>query len=236
MRGEQQRQAMGMPRGYSEWLPYLLAFSIFSREIFGVFLMGSIFDVYQLSLAAIGVIQLRNTQRLGGIVSAIIGMMVLGVGLLTFYGYPYGVLLKQGAAILFVYVGYGSLLLQLKPISLLRAYKQVVLLAALFGIVQWFASYAGVMLLMKVPGRLDSLAYEPSHYAVAIAPAVFMALWSLLKQRHFGDWRSWVIIGSLCLTVSLTSVIILFVCVAMVTLNKKGILLTLVAVVGMVWL
>ncbi|MDB4142972.1 hypothetical protein N9733_05875 [Akkermansiaceae bacterium] len=238
MRGQQrlQQQAMRMPRGYSEWLPYLLAFSIFSREIFGVYLMGSIFDVYQLSLAAIGIFQIRSLRRLAPILWSMLAMLILGAFLLTTYGYSYGVLLKQGAAIVFVYLGYGSLLLQVKPNALLRAYKLVVLYAAIFGIIQWVFSYTGVMLLMKAAGRLDSLAYEPSHYAVAIAPAVFLALWSLIRKRHFRDWKSWVIVISMCLTVSLTSVIVMFVCVAMVTLNKKGIWMALAVVAGMVWL
>lgn len=213
---------------FEKWLPYLLAFSIFSREWFGTLLYGSIFDVYQLGLAAIGIFQIRSLQKLTPILASIVGLLVLGVLLLTTYGYPYDILLKQGLAIFFIYLGYGSLLLKVKPTKMLKAYKKVVLVMAVFGIAQWVLSLGGVMIFMKVAGRLDSLAYEPSHYAVAIAPAVFLALWSLVRKRHWRDWKSWIVLISMSLTVSLTSVVIIFVCVAMITFNKNGIWAALV--------
>ena len=48
--------------------------------------------------------------------------------------------------------------------------------------------------LIKVPGRLDSITYEPSHYAVTMAPALFLFIRDYLLKRSMRNLLKMIII------------------------------------------
>ena len=154
----------------------------------------------------------------------LIGTLILGTSyaLLNQYGHGTRIFMRQGIPALFVYIGTWVLLEKTSPMLLLKAYRNVCFVAAVFGIIQFALSFQGIEILIKVPGRLDSLAYEPSHYAIAIGPMVYFTFRNMLRTKNIFDIKGWAIVFSLLLTVSLTALAILFVCGIMLASQKRG--------------
>jgi hypothetical protein len=75
---------------------------------------------------------------------------------------------------------------------------------AVFGIIQVIFSYAGIFLLTTTVGRLDSIAYEPSHYAALLMPAL---VYTFLNFKRFKLYF-FVMLGALLLTYNLTCYIV----------------------------
>ena len=75
---------------------------------------------------------------------------------------------------------------------------------AVFGIIQVLFSYAGIFLLTTAVGRLDSIAYEPSHYAALLMPAL---TYSFLNFKRFKVYF-FVMLTALLLTYNLTCYIV----------------------------
>lgn len=203
-------------------IAYLLASTCFTKEVFGIVIGGSVVDVYLIAISAYGLlIGLANplVMRIG---LCWAGLLALSAMLLSAFGYEMNILVNQGLPATFIFMGIGGLLGFTNSASLLRAYRGVCLGAACFGILQFGASLGGLRLLMKEPGRLDSLTYEPSHYAIAVAPAVFLALREMILSRRFVNWRNWVLLASLGLTFSLTGLIMLVVCLLLTLFRRNG--------------
>lgn len=201
---------------------YLLALTCFTKEIFGVVVGGSVVDLYLIAISAYGLlIGLANpfVMRIG---LCWAGLLALSAMLLSVFGYEMDILVNQGLPAAFIFMGIGGLLGFTNSASLLRAYRRVCLGAACFGILQFVASLGGLRLLMKESGRLDSLTYEPSHYAIVIAPAVFLALREMILSRRFVNWGSWVLLVSLGLTFSVTGLILLVVCSVLTLFRRSG--------------
>jgi hypothetical protein len=203
-------------------IAYLLALSCFTKEIFGVTIGGSIVDVYLITISAYGLLIGWANPLVMRIGLCWAGLLALSAMLLSVFGYEMDVLVNQGLPAAFIFMGIGGLLGFTNSASLLRAYRRVCLGAACLGILQFVASLGGLRLLMKESGRLDSLAYEPSHYAIVVAPAVFLALREMILSRRFVDWRHWVLLASLGLTFSVTGLILLIVCLVLTLFRRNG--------------
>ena len=92
------------------------------------------------------------------------------------------------------------------PHRVFEVYLKISYFVALFGLVQWVLSYFfGINILIKESGALDSITYEPSHYATVIMPA---AIYRLLYFRE-NRLESFVILLSLLLTFSLTAYVVI---------------------------
>lgn len=201
---------------------YLLAASVFSKEIFGLPILGSIVDVYQVGLAGVGFLLLGESARPFQILMGWVVVLALSGVLLSLYGYDLGVLAKQGLVAALVYTGFAFLVAKTTSGQLIKAYFNVCFLAAVFGLFQFVLSLGGVAILMKVPGRLDSLAYEPSHYAIAIGPACYLALRALWSERKWFKPRELTILASMLCTVSLTAAMILLASALIIGARQRG--------------
>ena len=220
-------------------LPWLLAFSVYSKELFGIRFGESDIDLFQLSLAVFGAVAF-GFQSLAAIKVGVVWATILAIGyvLLNVYGYASHVMLRQGLAAMVVYVGIAGILSVIRQGSLLHAYRKISFWVASFGLLQFALSLAGVMILIKARGRLDSICDEPSHYAIAISPAVYLAVREVIANGLFRNARlnveNWVVIASSVATLSLTAIAILLFCIFLVTANSRtvGLFFAFVALCG----
>jgi hypothetical protein len=231
------------PRSQKEWtpstyqarrtrpslvLPYFICASIFSKELFAFGVGGTVVDAYLILLAGYGLFHITGSRiafRVGGVLVAILMASFI---LLVIHGHGLRIFIWHGLPAVCIYTGISVIIEKTTSKALVAAYRNTCYWTALFGILQFILSGAGVMILMKVPLRLDSLAYEASHYAIAIGPAVFLSLKEKIKSGSPLGLRGWVIISALCLTVSITAFIIIVCCGFMLVTQKRGSICVLV--------
>jgi hypothetical protein len=222
-------------RGYPvDWdqtnrrLCFLLAFSVYSKELFDIQIGSSKVDVFQIALAGYGALAYGVSSAFA-IRVAVSWALLLGLGyaLLTTFNYDTRTLLWQGGPAALTYFGFAGLIGRVSGTTLVRTYKRVTFGVALIGLLQFAMSLAGVKILMQTSGRLDSIVYEPSHYAIAISPAAYMSLRSIIRKRNVfsiaANFTEYVIIASLLLTFSLSGYLALLLCVVLPTLHARGI-------------
>ncbi len=200
----------------------LLALTVFSKEIGGLPMGGTYVDLFQLVVASYGLVFYMNLRRLWVLVGVLAGVVVVSMGLFATYDYPISTqFIRQAGAVSFIYVGIGSLLLRCSPGKLVTAYVNVCFFAALFGLIQFALSTRGINFLLKVPMRLDSVTFEPSHYAVAIAPCIYYCLryWDRPGVKE----RAVVILTSLALTVSATAIGVFAISFSLAFFKRRGI-------------
>jgi hypothetical protein len=213
-------------------LPYLLCASIFTKEVFGYGIGESTVDLYLIGLAGCG-LGLAFASRFARYVA--IGWAVLlahGYLLLSVFNYPKDILLKQGGVAALIFVGIAALLERTDPGRLRIAYLRTCQVAAGLGILQYAVSLAGVSILIKQPGRLDSLTYEPSHYAIAVAPAVYLAMRDMFVRRNWNSPLEWMLLASVMLTFSVTALLVIGFS-ACVLFFKRGGVVVAALVLGM---
>jgi hypothetical protein len=217
---------------FRSMLPWLLAFSVYSKELFGIRVGESDVDLFQLGLGVFGAVAFGFRFPIATKVAIAWGaILALSYVLLSIYGYSNDIILRQGLVAAVVYFGFAGLLSVVRPSALLRAYRKVSFWVACFGLIQFALSLVGVMILMKAKGRLDSICYEPSHYAIAISPAIYLAVRDTIANGIFKNFKvnleNIVIIASSLATLSLTAAAILAFCIVLVTANSRTLLLFL---------
>ncbi|REJ64471.1 MAG: hypothetical protein DWQ31_21315 [Planctomycetota bacterium] len=215
------------------WEPLVVA-TIFSKEIAGWQIAGSYVDLYQLALGLVGLIVMPNLRVIRIVTVIAVGMAGLSFGLLTAQGYSHEVLLRQLLPAYVIYMGIGSLLMRCRPSRLLRQYLGFSVAAALLGLIQVATSAAGINLLVKQAGELDSVALEPSHFAVIVAPA-FGILLAHTRITLLGrdTWKLGILLASLLLTKSLTAMALILVCGALASKKKLGMLAMIIVGVAL---
>lgn len=101
-------------------------------------------------------------------------------------------------------------------------YVNVTLVTAVLGIIQVILSFNGIQVLIKEPGRLDSIAYEPSHYAAILMPALVYTYINLKKYLV-----SFIImLVALLLTFNLTCYIVFLAIFTFATFHPLYVLIT----------
>ncbi len=143
-------------------------------------------------------------------------------------------------SILFLQLSYDGFLKQFLPIiiifsvnffiatkynwrMLFRLYVKFAYLSAIFGIIQVIASYAGINLLNRQAGRLDSIAYEPSHYAAILMPALVFTFF------HFKQYKLYffTMLAALVLTFNLTGYLAFLVVISIAYINPLYIMISI---------
>jgi hypothetical protein len=118
---------------------------------------------------------------------------------------------------------------KLKIKEIFELYVKISFYVAIFGIFQWLLStFAGINILIKEPGLLDSITYEPSHYAAVIVPATIYRLYFFRKNKIEGL----ILVLSLFLTFSLTSYVVLI----LTLLIPRIKLITIPLVIGVLYI
>ena len=209
---------------------FFLAATVFSKELFGFGAGDSVIDLYQIGIAAVGFVLIFRPKPLFRVVATLAAIIGVSLVLFNLYDYPISsMFVRQAAAVSFIYIGTASYLLSCSPEQLTIGYVRVCFWAAVIGILQVALSVAGIDILIRVPMRLDSLAGEPSHYAVAVAPCVYYCL------RYHRTWLSKVrtatILASLVLTVSATAVAVVSVAFALAFYSRRGVIAVMLFVI-----
>ncbi len=159
----------------------------------------------------------------------------------TFPWRAYGYLIASSLfSILLLQLNYGGFFKQFIPITIIflvnfcivsnndwrkifGLYVKFAFLSAVFGIVQVVLSFGGIQILQKQLGRLDSIAYEPSHYAAILVPALVFTFF------HFKQYKQYFIVMmlALVLTFNLTGYLAFLLVVSIAYLNPVYIMLSL---------
>jgi hypothetical protein len=101
-------------------------------------------------------------------------------------------------------------------------YVDITVLTAIFGIVQVILSFNGIQFMIKEPGRLDSIAYEPSHYAAILMPALVYTYLNI--KEYFISFL--IMLAALLLTFNLTCYIVFLAVFTFATFNPIYVLIT----------
>jgi hypothetical protein len=186
----------------STFIEVLIVLSIFSKEIGSRRIFGIDFDFIAYPFAVVTFLYYLRQILLSEvlpwrlylylIISTLFSILLLKT---TYAGF-----LKQIVPIIIIYSVNFFLVNHYDWRTLFRIYVKFAFISAVFGIVQVIASYGGLMILTNQAGRLDSIAYEPSHYASILVPALVFVFF------HFNHYRLYffTMLIALILTYNLT--------------------------------
>jgi hypothetical protein len=129
---------------------------------------------------------------------------------------------KQIIPIIIIFTVSFSVLTKSNIQQVFLLYVDITLLTAVFGIIQVILSFNGIQILIKEPGRLDSIAYEPSHYAAILMPALVYTYVNI--KDYFISFI--VMLAALLLTFNLTCYIVFLGFFTFATFNPVYVLIT----------
>jgi hypothetical protein len=101
-------------------------------------------------------------------------------------------------------------------------YVKVTFWTAIFGLIQVALSYGGIDILIKQSRRLDSIAYEPSHYAAILMPALVYTYLNIKKYKTY----FFVMLAALFFTFNLTAYLVFIGIFTFATFHPLYILVT----------
>lgn len=183
---------------------YLLVLSVFSKELFSINIAGVSVDLlsYTFSLIYFVVNFTKLNLPKNYFITAILIFLSSIVSYVVF-NYNISSFIKVFIPVVIVFsTAYDIVAKRLKYLfTIFKLYLDIAYLVAIFGLIQWSLSMIGVNVLIRQRGFLDSITYEPSHYAVVVLPA------GLYWLKNFKEnIRAAVIINlSLFLTFSFTA-------------------------------
>lgn len=107
--------------------------------------------------------------------------------------------------------------------NIFKLYVKVAFYTAIFGIVQYILSVGGIQVLIKIPGRLDSISYEPSHYAAILIPALVYTFF------YFKEYRRYFIVMLIALifTFNLTGYMVFLIIISIAFINPVYVIVSL---------
>lgn len=190
---------------------YSIIFTIFSKELFTTLISG-----YQIDTFAYTLFLLYFLVNLGSIkvskhfFSFALVLLAFSVWSILFLKLPLLPVLKQYVPIMLSLIVINDVISKggYHPFKIFEGYLKLASLVALFGLIQWVLSYFfGLDLLIKESGALDSITYEPSHYAAVIIPASIYRTYYFKKNRV----EAIILLLSLFFTFSLTTYVVLLI-------------------------
>lgn len=209
----------------ASWPETFLILSIFSKELASIRIFGIDFDFFAYSFALIFLIWKMNRIFSFPLIPWKIYGYLLGSSLLSiaiakmqFDGF-----IKQFIPILIIYSVNFYLVGKHDWRRMFQLYVKIAFFTAIFGIVQVLLSFGGIDILIKESQRLDSVAYEPSHYASIIVPAIVFTFF------HYSQYKLYflVMIVALFLTFNLTGYLAFLVVVSIAYVNPIYIVISL---------
>lgn len=185
----------------------LIALSPFTKELTSIYINGSWYDLvaYGVPIVALIVLKNRHTYNRSFIAAIfVIFSYALFRGLILNY---FELVLKVLFPIILVYLGTNTIFARNaeNPAQIFEKYCQFSYFASLFGLFQFISTKFGFFPLGGYQG-IDSLAFEPSHFACIIGPAFYYYL-------HFNYRRALVLGSVLLLTFSFSGYLLLLLAV-----------------------
>lgn len=187
------------------WLIFFSTLSVFTRAIADI-RVGGATDIDLISypffvLAFFMILAFGKVSK--KVTIFFIFFSFIGVLVNTYSGYPFSDFVKYFAPIFLIYYTLYHIFSSVPIRYIFELYVEMGYWAALFGLVQFlFKVFFGISLLSRYSVvDIDSIANEPSHYAVIIMPAV---VYSILNFRFY-KYKALILALSLFLTFKLTA-------------------------------
>jgi hypothetical protein len=195
----------------------MLVFSIFTKELGSINIFGVDFDLISYPFFVLFFIS-HLPQMIGSrqqpfllylylIVSSLVSILLLGL--------QAGGFLKQFLPIVVIFSSMFVLVQKESIVRIFHLYTIVAYYTAIFGIIQVLLSFGGINLLIKIPGRLDSIAYEPSHYASILVPALVFSFFNFSFYRK----QFFVMLTALFFTFNVTGYVVFLLILSVAFIN-----------------
>lgn len=150
------------------------------------------------------------------IVSSLFSILTLKLG--------YGGFLKQIPSIIIIFSVNLFIIGNYDWRKIFRLYVKFAFISAIFGIIQVIVSVTtGIQLLQRQVGRLDSIAYEPSHYAAILVPALVFTFFHFRHYRYY----FFTMLIALILTFNLTGYLAFLLVISIAYINPLYIIISI---------
>lgn len=217
----------------SSWIILLLVVAIFTKELFTRMVGGVMVDFFgYLFFSVYFALNLPRIRFSRYFLYALIFWTLCSLLSILWLDLPFFPFLKQLIPIVIIYFSSYDIIYRrgYSLSEIMDVYLKVSLWVAIFGIIQWSLSvFWGINILIKAPGLLDSITYEPSHYAVVVVPA---AVYSLLYYHAYRK-TALVLVLSLLLTFSFTAYLVMAVALLIPRIRLATIPVLAVVTVGL---
>ena len=204
---------------------FMLIVAVFSKEIASKNILGIDFDLISYTFYILYFVshlpQVLSSKRVPYllffyvIVSSMISILTIGLA--------FGGFIKQFMPILIILSTTFYLITRENIVRLFHLYCVVAYITAIFGIIQVLLSFGGINILIKIPGKLDSIAYEPSHYAAILLPALIFAFFNFRKYKKMVI----VMLIALVLTFNVTGYVVFLVILSIAFVNPVYIVISI---------
>ncbi|WP_127128452.1 O-antigen ligase family protein [Pseudoflavitalea rhizosphaerae] len=192
------------------WVAWLFVFTVFSRELGLTTVAGVDYDLISYNFFILYFItQLRYFKVSRQLVTGLFLILSASVLSKLYLHLNLAPMWKQIIPIIVIYVASYDAFAKVNYFSLFQIYFQISYYTAILGLVQFFLKlFTGIKIFTGYSALfLDSIAPEPSHYAIIILPAVIYGLYYFKKHKK----ESLVLIIALLLTTSSTAYMVLLI-------------------------
>lgn len=209
------RQSVTFPN----WLKYLFVFTVFSKEIGHTNLFGIDYDFIGYNFCILYLLwHINNLYISRPIIIFLAYLFVSSVLAKIYLGLEFPPLFKQFVPTTVIFLVTYDFFFRTKNYrELFKIYVTISYYSAVFGIIQLAVKFFFGIKLLTDYGALfiDSIAYEPSHYAALILPASVYAIMNVKKD----PWRSSIILLGMFGTFSTTTYAVMMVALILIYLN-----------------
>lgn len=211
---------------YLSTLPeLLLVIAVFTKEIASSRLFGIDFDWFGYPFFIMYFIMKLRDIILSKSVpwGLFVYLIASSVFAILFLGLQWGGFLKQIFPIVIIFTVNFFIISKYDWRNIFKLYVKFAYLSAIFGIIQYFLSIAGIQFMIKIPGRLDSIAYEPSHYASILIPALVFTFFYYREYKVY----FFTMLAALVLTFNLTGYLVFLIIVSIAYVSPVYIIVSL---------
>lgn len=196
------------------WVVFVFVASVFSKEVGHATIAGIDYDLIGYNFCVIYLLIMFKDFYFNRSMLFYFGfLLIAGIISKLYLNYLFAPFWKQYIPLVVIYSVTYDVFKRCNYRDLFEIYFQFAFYSAIFGYIQLFVKVAtGIQLLTKYSGWfIDSVAYEPSHYAVLMMPAAVYAM--MYFKRHVT--KSIVVIGAVILTFSSTAIMAMLISVAL---------------------
>lgn len=168
------------------WMVWIFVFSVFSKELGNVWIMGIDFDMIGYTYCIFHFLYFSKNFNINRVVIFILVWALLASIISKFFlGFGLGGLWKQFFPIMLIYLVNYDMFYKVDFVKLFKVYFHIAYLASIFGFIQLFAKlFLGIRLLTQYNRIwIDSIAYEPSHFVVLMMPAAIYAIINFKEHK-----------------------------------------------------
>ena len=205
---------------YSKALVLIIVLSIFSKELFTYYINDFGIDFFgYLSCIFIFLVYFKNFKTYTKLIYFLVFVFLTALCSVFIFNMPLFPVIKTFIPVVIIYTSNYYVLQKnnqwLDRIA--KLYIKIAYYTAILGLLQFVLSIFGISILGGSLGRgIDSIAYEPSHYAAVIMPAVILTILQFKKYKL----KAIILITALIGTVSLSAYLVLLLVISFYFVNR----------------